>query len=61
MRMNTSRTYDTVDTQQLADRNQLVMDNIGLVKALALRMARRVPTVMIFSSSTRPVASSAAA
>jgi RNA polymerase sigma factor for flagellar operon FliA len=44
MRMNTSRSYDTVDTQQLADRNQLVMDNIGLVKALALRMARRVPT-----------------
>jgi len=44
MRMNTSRTYDTVDSQQVADRNQLVMDNIGLVKALALRMARRVPT-----------------
>jgi len=44
MRMNTSRSYDTVDTQQVADRNQLVMDNIGLVKALALRMARRVPT-----------------
>jgi RNA polymerase sigma factor for flagellar operon FliA len=42
--MNTVRSYDTVDDQQqLAERNQLVMDHIGLVKGLALRMARRVP------------------
>jgi len=42
--MNTARSYDTVDDQQhLAERNQLVLDHVGLVKALALRMARRVP------------------
>jgi RNA polymerase sigma factor for flagellar operon FliA len=40
-----SRTYAAADEQQqLADRNQLVMDNISLVKGLAFRLARRVPT-----------------
>jgi RNA polymerase sigma factor for flagellar operon FliA len=44
MRMKTVQTYEAVAEQQhLADRNQLVLDNVGLVKALALRMARRVP------------------
>ena len=41
MRMKTVRTYDAVDDQkELADRNQLVMDNLGLVKGLAFRLAR---------------------
>jgi RNA polymerase sigma factor for flagellar operon FliA len=45
MRMKSVRIYDAVDDQkQLADRNQLVMDNLGLVKGLAFRLARRVPT-----------------
>src|ERR1700682_2313016 len=45
MRTKTGRTYDAVDDQKLlADRNQLVMDHLGLVKGLAFRMARRVPT-----------------
>ena len=47
MRMNPATRHTTRAVErrrQLADRNQLVMDNIGLVKALALRMARRVPT-----------------
>jgi len=45
MPMKTVRTYEAVEDQQLlADRNQLVMDHIGLVKGLAFRLARRVPT-----------------
>jgi len=44
MHMPSVRTYDAAGDQQLlADRNQLVLDHIGLVKGLALRMARRVP------------------
>jgi RNA polymerase sigma factor FliA len=45
MRTKAARTYAAVDDQQrLADRNQLVLDNIPLVKGLAFRLARRVPT-----------------
>jgi RNA polymerase sigma factor for flagellar operon FliA len=45
MRMKTVRTYDAVEDQKLlAERNQLVMDNLGLVRGLAFRLARRVPT-----------------
>jgi RNA polymerase sigma factor for flagellar operon FliA len=44
MRMHSVQTYDAAgDHQQLAERNRLVLDHIGLVKGLALRMARRVP------------------
>jgi RNA polymerase sigma factor for flagellar operon FliA len=45
MRMKALRTYDAVDDEQeLAERNRRVVDNIGLVKGLAFRLARRVPT-----------------
>jgi len=43
MRMNTARKYEAPDDQQVSERNQLVVDHIGLVKTLALRTAQRVP------------------
>jgi RNA polymerase sigma factor FliA len=44
MRMSTARKYEAVDDEHVTERNQLVLDHIGLVKTLALRMAQRVPS-----------------
>src|SRR4051812_4963333 len=41
--MTKARTYETPDDPRLAERNQRVLDHVGLVKALASRLARRVP------------------
>jgi len=43
MRMRKERATAIADDQQLAERNQLVLEHVGLVKALASRLARRVP------------------
>jgi RNA polymerase sigma factor for flagellar operon FliA len=43
MRMRKERAPEIADDQRLAERNQLVLEHVGLVKALASRMARRVP------------------
>lgn len=41
--MTTARVLEPAGDEQIAERNQLVLDHIGLVKGLASRMARRVP------------------
>jgi RNA polymerase sigma factor for flagellar operon FliA len=41
--MTKAQTCEQVDDQRLAERNQRVLDHVGLVKALASRLARRVP------------------
>ena len=44
MRMTAmTQTGDTPADRQLAERNQLVLEHVGLVKALASRLAHRVP------------------
>jgi RNA polymerase sigma factor for flagellar operon FliA len=43
MRMTKARAREAAEDQRLAARNQLVLDHVALVKALASRVARRVP------------------
>ena len=41
--MTRGRVRETADDRRLAERNQLVLEHVGLVKTLASRVARRVP------------------